>query len=276
MTEPHNYLIGKLLQDRYRLERRLGEGGFGSVYEARDSQSERQVAIKILRASVSNDSEVLGRFARDIRIITALQHPNMVQIYDHGKTSDGIQWIAFELIRGINLAERIAQSRLSEAELLPMLLQVLRALSAVHAQGIVHRDLTPKNIMLQESTPKLVDFGIASLRSDETLTASTMVSGTPCYMSPEQWQGLKFATHRSDLYSLGIIAYEALVGKLPFQAKSPISWMRAHCHTPPTPLIDLIQPNEISAPLQRAIMKSLAKDPAERFGSADEFAAALI
>jgi eukaryotic-like serine/threonine-protein kinase len=280
MTEHQDHLLGRQLQARYVLQRKLGEGGFGAVYEAHDLLGARQVAIKILRASLHAELEVQRRFAREARIIANLQHPGIVQLYEHGKTPDGIQWIAFERVQGETLECRVARGPLSEDEVLQLLHALLAALVEVHAQGVVHRDLTPKNILLRPSTegvlsPCILDFGIASLRSDNTLTLSTFVSGTPRYMPPEQWRGLKYAEARSDLYSLGVIAYEALTGSLPFTANSPISWMRAHCDTPPRPLLDLLPVAQRPSALHDAIMKTLAKDPGERFSSARDFLAAL-
>jgi serine/threonine protein kinase len=271
-------LLGRQFQNQYTLLRKLGEGGFGAVYEA--SSESQNVAIKILRASLSTDLEAQGRFAREARIISQLQHPSIVKIYEHGKTSDGIQWIAFELVEGETLEQKISRGALSEDELRRLLTLLLSALAQVHESGVVHRDLTPKNIMLRTQsdgsvTPCILDFGIASLRSDTGLTLSTFVSGTPRYMPPEQWQGLKYADARSDLYALGIIAYEALTGTLPFDAKSPISWMKAHHEALPKPLLDFLPESKISLALNKAIMKVLAKDPAQRFSSAREFLQSL-
>lgn len=278
MNEHQDHLLGKRLQERYVLRRKLGEGGFGSVYEAEDLLTPRRVALKILRASLHAEPEVQGRFEREARIISALRHPGIVHLYEHGKTPDGIQWIAFELVQGETLAQRLSRGPLSEVEVRSLLGSLLGALIEVHERGIVHRDLAPQNIMLRDQaalSPCILDFGIASLRSDSTLTLSTLVSGTPRYMSPEQWKGLKHAEVRSDLYSLGIIAYEALTGSLPFTANSPISWMRAHCDTPPRSLSECLPSGQRPSALHAAIMKTLAKAPSERFSSAREFFASL-
>lgn len=272
-------LQGRVLQGRYTLQKKLGEGSFGVVYEAQEEHSQRPVSIKLLRATAIHEEDI-SRFRREARIIAKLTHPGAVQIYDYGQTPDGIHWIAMELITGETLAARMSQGPLSEEALRALLIPLLESLGEVHAQGIVHRDLTPANIILSQSQgreiPRILDFGIASLRGDGTLTASTLVSGTPRYMSPEQWRGLKNADPRSDLYSLGVISYEALAGCLPFQATSPISWMRAHCHTPPKPLGESLSAPQASSTLQAAIMKSLAKEPSERFQTAGEFLAALL
>ena len=270
--------LGRVLQDKFEIRKRLGEGGFGAVYEAYHRELESKVAVKTLHAGLSGSSQAVERFKREALATSKLQSPHVVKVFDRGNTQDGILWLAMELVQGENLGERLKrQSHLTEQEVIEIFGPICEALQEAHSKGIIHRDLKPDNIMLTtlengRPFPKILDFGIAALRgSDGSLTQSGTISGTPKYMAPEQWEGLKRTDARTDLYALGIIAYQCLCGELPFMADSPFGWMNLHYQTPPRPLREQLGERPLSAQAEAAVMKALAKAPADRFESALEF-----
>ncbi len=259
------------LGDRYRLMDTLGGGGMAKVYLAHDEVLRRDVAVKILREQFADDDEFVERFRREARSAASLRHPNIVQIYDQGEADDGSHYMAMEYVPGGTLKERIvAQGRLLPDEAATFALKVAEALGAAHAKGVIHRDIKPQNVLLTESgEPKVADFGIARAASAATISQTSRVLGTAGYMSPEQALGEK-AGPGSDLYSLGIVLYEMLVGSLPYEADTPVAVAVKHINEPPLP------PGEIHADVPESLgsitLKLLAKSPEDRYPDASALA----
>ena len=215
---------------------------------------------------------MVARFRREGVAASRLTHPSSVKVYNFGETDDGVLWLAMELLEGVTLDQfLLRRKKLSHSELLSILRPICELLEEAHQKGIVHRDLKPENIMILTSprlTAKVLDFGLASLlESDDHATQTGMVSGTPRYMSPEQWKGLKYTDHRADLYALGVLIYQCLAGRLPFEADTGPAWMQKHCLEAPLDL-EIASDHSVSAPVKHAVMRSLAKDPAHRYQSA--------
>lgn len=281
-------LVGKVIGGRYRITRVVGEGGMGVVYEAeqRMGTAVRKVAVKTLHAELSRDPSVTKRFNRECETVAGLEHPNTIKVYDFGAMDDGTLYIAMEYLAGKPLDRVIEEEgSIAPARMLRLLRQMAGSLEEAHAQGIVHRDLKPENVILieragEKDVVKLLDFGIAARTEsadaarEAKLTQQGMVLGTPPYMSPEQFTG-KALDKRSDIYSLGIMAYEMLTGKLPFDATTPWQWATEHMTAQPRPFETLSLSAPIPEPMRRAILRALAKDPAERFSSVSEFVDAM-
>lgn len=299
-------LVGRVFGD-FRVIKKLGSGGGGDVYRAEQSTLAREAVIKVV-STESNDQNARERFMREARLASQLDHPFMAHVYGFGSEPDGTLWIAMELVRGTSLDEVLRQGPMSLARFVPFFERLCEVLYAAHQQGIVHRDIKPQNIMVVNLSgkliPKLLDLGIArrdvgheskpvlgsearkrelnqvlsdltlQLKQSETLdiTVAGTVVGTPQYMPPEQWLDSSTADARSDLYSLGIVAYQALVGKSPFVARHGdfVELFRAHSNDP-IPALPTSLPMLMNAVLQRAT----AKDPRQRFATALEFAEAL-
>ncbi len=260
-----------VLDNRYDVVRPLGSGGMGEVFLARDRVLGRNVALKVLRTQYAGDREFAERFKREARSVASLSHPNIVQVYDRGETDDGDSYIAMEYISGGTLKERISKDGpLGTAEAAALGAQVAEALGAAHDRSMVHRDVKPQNVLLSEKgDAKVADFGIARASSSVTISRTGSVMGTAGYMSPEQALG-KPATPKSDLYSLGVVLYEALTGVLPFTADNPIAVSMKHVNEPlrPPSEIDPTIPGGMNA----LVVKLMAKDPEDRYGSAEELA----
>lgn len=282
-------LIGQVIAGRFRVTRVLGEGGMGIVYEGEQPMGSavRKVAIKTLHQHLSKDPSVLARFHRECGTVAQLEHPNTIKVYDFGTTDDGTLYIAMEFVSGRALSDAIETSgKLPADRVVTIMRQVCGALEEAHQQGIVHRDLKPENIILTSRAGevdfvKVLDFGIAGrtesadASKEAKLTQQGMVLGTPPYMSPEQFTG-KALDGRSDVYSLGVVAYEMLTGRLPFDAETPWEWATQHMTAQPKPLEELVAHDaSIPAPLKQAIMRALAKDREQRPGSVREFYAEL-
>jgi serine/threonine protein kinase len=265
-------MLGRLLAGKYEIIKKIGAGGFGAVYEAQHTRLSSKIAIKTLHSSALQHDDIIERFRREALATSSLQSPYVVKIFDRGGAEDGTLWLAMEFIEGETLEQHLtARGKLSEEETLRLLSMLCDALEEAHQRGIIHRDLKPQNIMLSPSAggpiPKLLDFGIAGLSgASNTLTNTGAISGTPKYMSPEQWEGLKNTDARSDIYSLGVIAYQCLSGVFPYEADSPLAWMKQHTFGTPRP-IEEVAP-QLSVNVQRAVMRAIAKDPAERPQSA--------
>ena len=230
-------LLGMVLDDRYRIDELIGQGAMGRVYRAQQLNVGRDVAVKILNAVASQNLEIVTRFEAEAKIISRLRHPNTLKLLDFGRCPDDDQlFIVLELLKGLSLEDVLQRGALKPIRVLGLLRQVLDALSEAHEEGIVHRDLKPANIMLEtvggNEIVKVVDFGIAKVVSGVNVTATGRVIGTPAYMSPEQIQGVSI-THSSDLYSLGVVAYECLCGQLPFGGSTAVSLMLKHLNDPP-------------------------------------------
>ena len=214
-------LLGTTLNGRYRLEARIGAGGMSTVYRALDETLQRQVAIKLMNREVATDSDQLERFRREARAVAQLSHPHIVGVIDAGE-DEGRPYIVFEYVEGETLKERIRRNgRLPIAEAVAYAIEIARALGAAHARHIVHRDVKPQNVLIdEEGSAKVTDFGIARTLDEEGLTADGRVLGTTDYVSPEQALGQP-VTGQSDLYSLGIVLYEMLTGEVPVQGREP-------------------------------------------------------
>jgi eukaryotic-like serine/threonine-protein kinase len=259
-----------LVADRYRLLGRLGSGGMADVWCAEDTMLDRRVALKFLHERFAQDEQFVERFRREASAAAGLQHPNVVGVFDRG-THEGNHYIAMEYVEGASLNDLI-QRGLSVGEALEIVRQVLAGAGYAHANGIVHRDLKPQNVLVDaEGRARVTDFGIARAGVSE-ITQTGSVLGTAQYLSPEQAQGLP-VTAASDIYSIGVLLYEALTGRVPFEAESPVSVALKQVSERPRP------PSELNPAVSRAldavVLKALAKEPANRFASAEEFQAAL-
>jgi serine/threonine protein kinase len=260
-----------VLDDRYDVVRPLGSGGMGEVFLARDRVLGRDVALKVLRKQFAGDEEFAERFKREAMSAASLSHPNIVQVYDRGETEEGASYIAMEYVPGGTLEERISRDGPLEAAAAAEIgAQVAEALGAAHDRGMVHRDIKPQNILLTANGgAKVADFGIARAGSSATISRTGFVMGTAGYMSPEQALG-EPATPKSDLYSLGVVLYEALTGELPFTADNPIAVSMKHVNEPLRPPMELNP--RIPGGMNALVTKLLAKDPEHRYADADELA----
>jgi eukaryotic-like serine/threonine-protein kinase len=277
-------LNGRTISGRYCVERRLGEGGMSYVYLAQDLETDREVALKVLSPRLIRDPASVERLKREAAIAMRLDHPNVCPILGLGETPERFIYLVMPYLPGEPLSEHeIRQGALSVAEGVPLLLQICRGLEHAHKLEIVHRDLKPENVMLVPdptegggSRAVVMDFGLAKERRAEPevvkLTQTGIVLGTPEFMSPEQIRG-KPLDGRSDVYALGVLAFELFTGRLPFVGKSPQDMMLARLRGEPLHLRSL-RP-ELPARLEAVIDQALAKDPAARIQSMEEFGAAL-
>ncbi len=268
--------LAAALADRYRLERELGEGGMATVYVAHDRKHDRQVALKVLKPELA---AALGaeRFLEEIRVTANLQHPHILPLYDSGE-ADGALFYVMPLVRGESLRDRLEREKLLPvAETIRIVRQVAAALDFAHRQGIIHRDIKPENILLQDGEALLADFGIALAVTEAgggRLTGTGVSIGTLQYMSPEQATGERDLDARSDIYSLGAVAYEMLAGEPPVTGPTGRAMLAKLLTEPPTPL--RVVREVVPQALEDALMRALAKAPADRFSSAREFADALL
>jgi eukaryotic-like serine/threonine-protein kinase len=261
---------GSTIDGRYRLLRRIGSGGMADVWLAEDPHLQRRVALKILHRRFAQDREFVERFRREAEAAAGLSHPNIVSVFDRGDV-DGTYYIAMQLLEGRSLKELIDQG-LTPEQAAGLIRQVLEASGYAHRHGVVHRDLKPQNVIVSdEGEATVTDFGIARAGASE-ITQAGSVMGTPHYLSPEQAQG-QAVTAVSDLYSIGVMLYEALTGRVPFEADSAVAIaMKQVSHTPQRP--SSINP-AVSPALDAVVMRALEKDPGQRFQSAEAFIAAL-
>lgn len=278
---PIDPLIGRVFDEKYRLDERLGGGGMGTVYRATHLLIERAVAVKVLSQRFVGDQTAQQRFRREARASGRVQHPNAVTVNDFGATEDGWLYIVMELLEGQTLRDLLArEAPLDPARAVSFMLQACAAVAAAHEAGLIHRDLKPANIFIEQrpnlaAVVKVLDFGVAKLAVEEqdddynTLTQVGAIIGTPRYMSPEQCTGAAPLTPASDVYSLGIILYEMLTGAVPFSADTPLAVALKQVSEPPRP------PSEVVAStppeLERVVLHALAKEPRARPSSADEF-----
>ena len=265
-------MIGSILSNRYEIVEKIGDGGMALVYSAKDTLLNRLVAVKILREQYANDSEFIDRFYREAQAAASLSHPNVVTVYDVG-TVEKTPFIVMEYVHGQNLSEIIKeQGQLNPADVVKVSIQICSALAHAHRHNIVHRDIKPHNILItKDGQVKVTDFGIAAI-SSMSITQTGVVLGSVLYFSPEQARGNK-VDHLSDLYSLGVVMYEMLCGRVPFRAETPISIALKHIQdqpVPPTRVNPRVPPQ-----LEKIVLKLLAKRPEERFQSALELSTAL-
>ncbi|HEU6445607.1 MAG TPA: Stk1 family PASTA domain-containing Ser/Thr kinase, partial [Gaiellaceae bacterium] len=263
-------LINTLFDGRYRILRRLGSGGMANVYLAQDEELGRHVAIKILNDRHASDDSFVERFRREAKNAAGLSHPNIVSIYDRGE-AEGTYYIAMEYLEGRSLKDRIvAEGPLPIDAAIDAARQILRALGFAHRGGVVHRDVKPHNVLLAQDSGerryKVTDFGISRTSASQMTEAGSIV-GTAQYLSPEQARGAP-VDQRSDIYSVGIVLYELLTGKLPFTGETPLEIAMKHLSEIPKPPSSL-RP-EVTPDLDMVVLRALAKDPAERFESAEE------
>jgi beta-lactam-binding protein with PASTA domain/predicted Ser/Thr protein kinase len=265
-------LIDTLFDGRYRIVRKLGAGGMADVYLAEDQELGRRVAIKILNGRHANDDQFIERFRREAKNAAALNHPNIVSIYDRGEAED-TYYIAMEYLDGRSLKELIVGHGPAPINVaIEYARQILSALRFAHRHGIVHRDIKPHNVLVdREGRVKVTDFGIARAGTSQ-MTETGSIVGTAQYLSPEQARGGEI-DQRSDLYSLGIVLYELLTGRTPFEGDTPVEIAMKHLSAPPQPPSELRK--DIPRELDMVVMRALAKDPEDRYQSADEMEADL-
>jgi eukaryotic-like serine/threonine-protein kinase len=266
-------LVGTSLNGRYRLEARIASGGMSTVYRALDETLERQVAVKLMNREFASDSDQLERFRREARAVAQLSHPHIVGVIDAGE-DDGRPYIVFEYVEGETLKDRIRRlGGLPVTEAVAYAIEIARALGAAHARHIVHRDVKPQNVLLdQEGSAKVTDFGIARTLEEEGLTADGRVLGTTDYVSPEQALG-QDVTGQSDLYSLGVVLYEMLTGEVPFRGESQVAVAMKHVREE-IPDVQLKRP-EASAALAAVVETATAKRLDERYADDAELIADL-
>ena len=278
--------VGLELAGKYVVEVLIGEGAMGRVYKARQIALGKPFAVKILASHLMNDEASHARFASEAQNAASLNHPNCVSVVDYGRSQDGITYIVMEYIAGVTLERLIAdQYPLARERIVDLCLQLLAALTEAHGLGILHRDLKPENILVQQlrthgELAVVLDFGIAKLMDNPDgvgvaprLTTQGMVCGTPEYMSPEQARGHKLDS-RSDLYAVGVILYQMLTGRPPFESNSAVEILHKHLHEDPIPPSVLLGTDP--DPLEAVCLRALAKDPNQRYGSANEFREEII
>jgi eukaryotic-like serine/threonine-protein kinase len=273
-------LVGRTLNNRYLVKRKIGEGGFGAVFEGMQVATERPVALKVLHPQSVSDPTVVARFRREAEACSRLRNPHTVIIFDFDQTDDGVLYLAMELVRGQSLQDiQRASGTIPVERTLGILSQVAEALGEAHAQGIVHRDMKPENIMVEERESgdfvKVLDFGIAKIvagdgKGGPALTAIGQTVGTLEFMSPEQLRG-KSLDGRSDIYALGMVTYEMLTGELPFKkSKSTTEIIQFHLQTPPPPPSSLKPELKIPPAVDELVQKMCAKTREERHADTDE------
>jgi serine/threonine protein kinase len=265
-------VVGELIAGRYELEVLVGSGGMSNVFRAHDRLLERTVALKILHEQYTRDADYVERFRREARAVAQLAHPNIVTVIDRGE-QDGRQFIVFEYVDGQNLKELSAGGPLDPREAIRLALQVAHALSFAHDRGLVHRDVKPQNVLLNDDgQAKVTDFGIARSLDVHGVTQTGTVLGTSDYIAPEQARGQK-VDPKTDIYSLGAVLYELLTGEVPFSGDNFVAVAMRHVSEPPPSV--LVHRPDCPLRLDLAIQRAMAKDPADRFASMDEFCTEL-
>ena len=274
-VDQEDTLVGKTIDGRWLVERKLGSGGMGMVYLAKQLNIERRVALKTMQRGIESGHEFMERFLREANVASQVSHPNLVSIYDFGQTEEGLLFIVMEYLDGETLADRMRRARLTLSQTIKIAIQLCAALTAAHGVGIVHRDLKPDNIFLlympgDEIFIKLLDFGIAKHMNSHAMTQTGQVFGTPDYMSPEQCRGKTNIDHRSDLYALGCILYELMSGRTPFHSESMLQVLFKHV-SEEVPALRLNVPTQEKTSLERfeaIVFKLLAKRRKARYHSA--------
>jgi eukaryotic-like serine/threonine-protein kinase len=277
-----NDLVGSIVADRYHIMKKLGEGGMGQVYLAEHVKMGRKSALKVMHPSMKADVDAISRFNREAANASRIAHPNVAAVYDFGETPDGIIYLAMEFVDGPPLTSVIEQQgALAPKRAAEIVRQTAEALAVAHDMGIVHRDLKPDNIMVAKTRDggdlvKVVDFGIAKAAGNEAqkVTKTGLVVGTPEYMSPEQLAGDKL-DGRSDIYSLGLVAYNMLTGKLPFPSESAQESMIMRLTDKPKPLVEMKSDRSWPVDVQAVMDKVLERDASLRYQNATEFGMAL-
>jgi eukaryotic-like serine/threonine-protein kinase len=262
--------VGKVIDGRYEIQARIGEGGMGVVYKARQTSIDRVIAIKMLNAQMAADPTWVQRFYNEAKACSRLQHPNTIRMFDFGQSSDGRLFMTMEFLDGMSLREAVSKGPMAPQRVVKILIQCCASLAEAHSIGIIHRDIKPDNVFLlnMAGSPdfvKLLDFSVAKLlEGDRMKTQAGVVFGTPQYMSPEQGRGLPLDA-RSDLYALGILAFEMLTGNVPFNDENPMTVIQMHLHGAVPPLAA-----SIPYSVQQIVRRALEKDPSRRYQSSGE------
>ncbi len=274
-------LLGTKLEGRYEIIERIGTGGMGTVYRAKQEPLGRSVALKILKTELNWDSDTVTRFHREAKAMSLLTHPNTVRVFDFGETKEGTLFFAMELLEGELLTAKVdREGALDPVEAIQITQQILRSLSEAHSKGIIHRDLKPDNIFLanvegsETFVVKVLDFGIAKVvererQIDQLETQAGTVFGTPRYMSPEQAQGKKLDA-RSDLYSVGVLLYHMLTGSAPFVDDDAVVVMAKHIREKPTTPRAAAPDRPIPSSLERVVLRMMEKDASKRYRTAEK------
>ena len=283
-TSPRDPLVGSVLGDRYRIERKLGEGGMGAVYLARHVILEKLVALKILHDEYARRRELVERFLHEAKAASRIRHEHVIDITDFGETATKNVFFAMEFLDGHDLASELDRGQVGWPRIRSIILQICAALQAAHEAGVIHRDLKPENIYLIERLGnadyvKVLDFGVAKLTEleegkERRLTRTGMVFGTPEYMSPEQARGEK-PDSRVDVYALGCILFEMVTGDVPFRADNFMGVLTKHLFDPQPLVAERTARTDLPPGLQDVITQALAKDKSQRFGSMNELAVAI-
>jgi predicted Ser/Thr protein kinase len=265
-------LIGKTLGP-YRIIEQIGIGGMATVYKAYQPSMDRYVAIKVLPAIVSRDPAFLKRFRREAKVVAKLEHKHILPVHDYGE-QEGLTYLVMRYVEAGTLKDRLAAGQLDLPTIYRIIAQVGAALDYAHRLGVIHRDVKPTNVLIDsQGDAYLTDFGLARImESSEQLTATGVGVGTPAYMAPEQGQGLKI-DHRSDIYSLGVMLYEMVTGRVPYEAETPMAVVIKHI-TAPLPLPSSVKP-DIPPQIERVVLKAMAKDPDDRFQTVGDMLTAL-
>ncbi len=266
-------MVGELIAGRYELEEIVGSGGMATVYRAQDRLLERSVALKILHEQFSQDPDALERFGREARAVAQLAHPNIVTVIDRGEDG-GRPYIVFEYVSGENLKQLVArEGPLPVATVIELGIQVARALEAAHDRGVVHRDIKPQNVLLaEEGRAKVTDFGIARARNTEGMTLTGTIMGTSDYIPPEQARG-ETAGEAGDVYSLGVVLFELLTGRLPYEGDNAVAVAMRHVNDP-VPDVRELRP-DVPPRLAALVHRALAKEPRDRFPTMSDLVAEL-
>src|SRR5919202_4356127 len=275
-------LLGKTLAGKYRIEELINEGGMGSVYRATHVLMDKVVAVKVLHPALAADDKIVARFSREAKAASRISHPHALSVTDFGEDEKGVVFLVMEYFKGETLKEVIHKDGPMPLErTVGIIRQVSGALEAAHKEGVVHRDLKSDNIMLLDigggDWAKVLDFGIAKITEkvgqDPALTAPNLIIGTPQYMSPEQCSQAAEIDSRSDIYSLGVIIYEMLVGHVPFTGESPTAIMMKHLQEPPPSVLE--ERKDVPAAVGRVVARALAKRPEDRYQTVSGLSDAL-
>ncbi len=259
---------------QYQIINQLGQGGMATVYKAYHAKLDRYVAIKVMHPAFQDDGTFLARFEREAQIVARLEHPHIVPVYDFNEF-EGQPYLVMKFIEGRTLKRILSAGLLSVDQILNIVTPIADALTYAHKRGVLHRDIKPSNIVLdKDDVPYLTDFGLARIaEAVESTMSADMILGTPQYISPEQANGERNLDARTDIYSLGVILYEMLVGRVPFNADTPYAIVHDHIYTP-LPLPSELNP-DIPPPVERVLLKALTKNPAERYNTPNEMVDAL-
>ena len=270
MNPGQDPFVGKVIDGRYEIQARIGEGGMGVVYRCKQISIDRTIAIKMLNAQMASDPQWVQRFYNEAKACSRLQHPNTIRMFDFGQSSEGRLFMTMEFLDGISLRQALQPGPLAPQRVVKILIQCCASLAEAHSIGIIHRDIKPDNVFLlnMAGSPdfvKLLDFSVAKLlEGDRMKTQAGVVFGTPQYMSPEQGRGLPLDA-RSDLYALGILAHEMLSGTVPYNDENPMTVIQMHLHAQVPPM-----PASVPYSVQQIVRRAMEKDAARRYQSSGE------